>query len=145
MFKCAFYEKEITPPLGCHIPGYFNIRQGSDVKDRLMARASVISDGKETVALIAIDACGLVYEIREIIANRVSEFTGIKPENVLVAATHSHTAIPMYGFDRDEKVAEHQKGYFDIMPKLVADCAILAYKRLEEGEISYGLGSVDGI
>ncbi|MBR6729002.1 MAG: neutral/alkaline non-lysosomal ceramidase N-terminal domain-containing protein [Clostridia bacterium] len=145
MFKSAFYEKEITPPLGCHIPGYFNIREGSDVKDRLCARACVISDGSETVALIAIDACAIAYEVREMIANRVSAFTGIKPENVLVAATHSHTGIPMYGFDRDEKVAENQKGYFDVMPKLVADCAILAYKRLEESEISYNLGSVDGI
>ena len=89
MFKCAFYEKEITPPLGCHIPGYFNIRQGSDVKDRLMAKACVISDGKETVAMIAIDACGLVYKIRNIIAKRVSEFTGIKEENVLIAANES--------------------------------------------------------
>lgn len=145
MFKFAFYEKEITPPLGCHIPGYFNIRQGSDVKDRLMARASVISDGKETVALIAIDACFIKYETRNVIAKRVNEFTGIKPENVMVAATHSHTAIPMIDFDKDEKVAENQKGYFDMVPKLIADCAILAYKRLEEGEISYALGEVDGI
>jgi len=145
MFKCAFYEKEITPPLGCFIPGYFNIRQGSDVKDRLMAKACVISDGKETVALIAIDACGVVNEIRNIIAERVSEYTGIKPENVLVAATHSHTGIPLYGFNRDEEVAKNQEGYFDLVPKLIADCAILAYKRLEDSEITYSIGSVDGI
>ena len=145
MFKCAFYEKEITPPLGCYIPGYFNIRQGSDVKDRLMAKACVISDGKETVALISLDACGILPEIRNIIAKRVSEYTGIKEENVLVAATHSHTAIPLYGFDRDEEVAKNQEGYYDVVPKLIADCATLAYKRLEESEITYSLGSVDGI
>ncbi|MBQ7954092.1 MAG: neutral/alkaline non-lysosomal ceramidase N-terminal domain-containing protein, partial [Clostridia bacterium] len=110
MFKCAFYEKEITPPLGCHIPGYFNIRRGSDVKDRLMVKACVISDGKETVALIAIDACFIVYEIRNNIAKRVSEYTGIKPENVLVAATHSHTGIPLYGFDRDAEAVKNQEG-----------------------------------
>lgn len=145
MFKAAFYEKEITPPLGCHIPGYFNIRQGSDVKDRLMAKACVISDGKETVAFIAIDACGIVFEIRNIIAKRVSEFTGIPEENVIVSAVHSHTGIPMYGFKKDEEVAKMQEGYFDVFPKLIADCAILAYKRLEESELTYALGNVDGI
>ena len=56
MFKCGFYEREITPPLGCHLSGYGNIRPATDVKDRLMARACVISDGSETVALIAIVA-----------------------------------------------------------------------------------------
>ena len=145
MYKCGFYEKEITPPLGCFIPGYFNVRQGSDVKDRLMAKACVISDNKETVAFITIDACSLVNEIRNIIAKRVNEFTGIKEENVLVAATHSHTAIPAYGYNGDKEAAKHQEGYFDVVPKLIADCAILAYKRMVESEITYNLGSVDGI
>lgn len=45
MLKCAFYETEITPPLGCTIPGYFNTRYGSDVKDRLYAKAVVMDDG----------------------------------------------------------------------------------------------------
>ena len=55
MLKCAFYEREITPPLGCNLPGYGNCRPGSDVKDRLMAKATVISDGENTVAMIALD------------------------------------------------------------------------------------------
>ena len=145
MFKAAFYEKEITPPLGCHIPGYVNIRQGSDVKDRLMAKACVISDGKETVAFIAIDACAIVTKIRNVIAKRVNELTGIPENNVMVAAVHSHTGIPMYDFTREPEVAEHQKGYFDIFPKLIADCAVLAYKRLEESELTFAQGNVDGI
>ena len=149
MYKCAFYEKEITPPLGSHIPGYFNLRQGSDVKDRLMAKASVISDGKETVALLTIDSCGITKATRDIIAKRVNEFTGIKEENVLVAATHSHTGIPSAGYEKtanaDENAAKNQEGYFDVIPKLIADCAVLAYKRLEESEITFGMGEVDGI
>lgn len=145
MFKTAFYEKEITPPLGCHIPGYFNVRQGSDVKDRLMAKACVISDGKETVAMVAVDSCGITYDVRNTIAKRVNEYTGIPEENVVVAAVHSHTGIPAYGFNKDPEVAKNQEGYFDVIPKLIADCAILAYKRLEESELSYALGNVEGI
>lgn len=57
MLKCAFYEKEITPPLGCHIPGYFSLRAATDVKDRLYARAMVIKSDDETVAIISVDAC----------------------------------------------------------------------------------------
>ncbi|MBQ9940052.1 MAG: neutral/alkaline non-lysosomal ceramidase N-terminal domain-containing protein [Clostridia bacterium] len=145
MIKCAFYEKEITPPLGCNLPGYGNLRAGSDVKDRLMAKACVILDENETVALIAIDCLHITHDIRDEIAKRVNEFTPIKEENVLVAATHTHTGIPQKGYDSDQKAAENQNCYFDIFPKLIADCAILAYKRLEYSQIYFAMGKVDGI
>lgn len=146
MIKCAFYEKEITPPLGCNLPGYGSLRPGSDVKDRLMAKACVFSDGKETVALIALDSLRILYEVREEIAKRVSKFTGIPEKNVLVAAIHSHTGIPEKDYKCDNAdVMKSQEHYFDIFPKLIADCAILAYKRLEDSEITFGIGNVDGI
>lgn len=43
-----------------------------------MARSCVISEGKEPVALISIDSCGIVKSTRDIIAKRINEFTGIK-------------------------------------------------------------------
>ncbi len=143
MLKCAFYEREITPPLGSHLPGYGSNRPGSDVKDRLMAKACVISDGSETFAMLTVDACQILYSVRTEIANRINEFTGIPAENVLVAAVHSHTGIPA----RDYKGVgcEPQQGYFDVFPKLIADCAILAYKRLQDSEMTFGIGNVEGI
>lgn len=145
MFKCAFYEKEITPPLGCNLPGYANLRAGSDVKDRLMAKSCVISDGEETVALIAIDALHILYEVREQIAKRVNEFTGIPEKNVLVAAVHTHTGIPEKYYSANKEAADNQAYYYEIFPKLIADCAILAYKRLSASELFFGIGNVEGI
>jgi len=145
MLKCAFYEKEITPPLGCHISGYANLRKGSDVKDRLMAKACVFSDGKKTVALIALDALRIHYEIREEIAKRVHAFTGIPEENVLVAATLSHTGIPDKDYNGDKDALQNQAHYFDVFTKLIADCAILAYQRLQNSALSFGTGNVEGI
>jgi len=145
MFKCAFYEREITPPLGCDIPGYGSVRRGSDVKDRLMAKALVISNGDEIFAFITVDACSLYFEVRNEIAKRVSERTPIKMENVLVAAIHTHTGIPDKYRHYDDAAFEEQKGYFDVFPKLIADCAILAYKRLTESTLTFGVGDVKGI
>lgn len=145
MFKCGFYEREITPPLGCHLSGYGNIRPAVDVKDRLYARAFVVSDGKETVAMIAIDALRTHRKIRDAIAARVSEFTGISEENVLVAATHSHTGIPDPDFDTHPEMGERQKYYFNVFADIIADCAILAYKRMQESKMTFGIGNVEGI
>ena len=145
MLKCAFYEREITPPLGCAIPGYSNLRPGSDVKDRLMVKACVVSDGKETVALIALDALRILNRVRNAIAARVSKFTGIPESNVLVAAIHTHTGIPDANLSKNPEAAENQGEYFDFFQKVVADCAILAYNRLEDSELSFGIGNVEGI
>ena len=81
--KCAFYEKEITLPLGCDLSGYFNVRNGSDIKDRLYAKAIVVSDGSERVAIVCADACGLAFNVRENIAARVERFTDIKADNII--------------------------------------------------------------
>ena len=146
MLKCAFYEREITPPLGSHLSGYANIRKADGLKDRLMAKASVFSNGEETVALIALDALHLENELRCEVAKRVSKYTGIPEKNVLVGAVHSHTGIPAWKHVcDDEEVNYSQEHYFDVFAKIIADCAILAYQRLEETDAVFGIGNVDGI
>jgi len=86
MMKCAFYEREITPPLGSHLSGYANIRKANGLKDRLMAKACVFSNEGETIALIAVDALHMENELRNAAAARVSRYTGIPEKNILVAA-----------------------------------------------------------
>ena len=48
MLQCGFYEKEITPPLGSDIPGYFMKRPSTGVLDRLYAKAFAVSDGTDS-------------------------------------------------------------------------------------------------
>lgn len=145
MFEFGFYEKEITPPLGCNLPGYGNVRPGLDVKDRLYARAAVVREGDEAVAFISVDACTVENEIVSLITDRIEEFTGIPRSNVLLAYTHTHTGTPRFGFNDDEKIAKNQEEYHTVMSKLVADCAILAFKRLKKCTIHFGKGEVEGI
>lgn len=146
MLKCAFYEREITPPLASHLPGYANIRKANGLADRLMAKACVFSNGDETVAMIAADALHMENALRNEIAKRISQYTGILEKNVLVAAVHTHTGIPGWKhICDDEEVNYNQEHYFDVFAKIIADCAILAYQRLEETDMVFGVGNVEGI
>ena len=94
MFKIGLYEREITPLFGNSLCGYFNVRLVDGVKEKTYAKAVVIEKDDTTVAMLAIDACesddGLINAIRE----RVKKYIDIKDENLLIAATHSHTAGP---------------------------------------------------
>lgn len=149
MFEFGFYEKEITPPLGCGIPGYFNIRRGADVLDRLYARAVVVKDGDEKVAILSVDGLHPKTDICKNIADRIEKYTGIKRNNVMIAFTHSHTAIPFrfegIAFAGDAIVDDSVKGYIDVFERLVADCVTLADKRLKKATPSFGKGEVLGI
>ncbi|MBR2452635.1 MAG: neutral/alkaline non-lysosomal ceramidase N-terminal domain-containing protein [Clostridia bacterium] len=149
MFEFGFYEKEITPPLGCGIPGYFNIRRGQDVQDRLYARAMVVKDGDEKIAIISVDGLHPHTEICANIAKRVESYTGIPRKNLMIAFTHSHTAIPIrfegIPFIEDEIVQDSIKGYIDVFERLVADCVTLADLRLKKATAYFGKGEVQGI
>ncbi len=146
--KIAFYEKEITPPLGSSIPGYFNVRLGSDVKDRLYAKSMVIQSGETTVAILAADGCLVPSEMHEAVAKRVEQFTGIKKENLILHYIHTHTGIPTTNRNIEsapEEARYHEIGYFDVLSRLLADCVTLAYHRLEESKIFYACGVCEGI
>jgi len=149
MFEFGFYEKEITPPLGCGIPGYFSIRRGCDVLDRLYARAVVIKSGDERVAILSIDGLHPKKDICDNIVKRIEEYTGISRSHIMIAFTHSHTAIPFrfeeIAFSHDEIVADSVKGYVEVFTRLVADCVTLANLRLQKAVPSFGKGEVHGI
>lgn len=149
MFEFGFYEKEITPPLGCSVPGYFNIRRGSDVLDRLYARAVVVRENDKKIAIISVDGCHPVGRICDEIAKRVENYTKIPRESVLIGFTHTHTGLPLarggVPFEDDEIVADSIKGYMDVFTRLVADCAILADLRLHKCKALFGKGEVKGI
>lgn len=149
MFEFGFYEKEITPPLGCGIPGYFSIRRGCDVLDRLYARAVVIKSDNEKIAIISVDGLHPKTDICADIAKRVEKYTGIARDKLMIAFTHSHTAIPFrfeaVAFADDETVADSVKGYTDVFSRLVADCVTLADLRLKKATPYFGKGEVQGI
>lgn len=141
MLKCAFYEKEITPPLECHMTGYFNARPAEGVKDRLYVKAAVFENDGEAVAFIAADACGLGEDLCNKIISRVERLCGIRAENIMVISTHSHATLPT-GMST---IIHRDDIYLDVFCRLAADCVVLAYQRLVPATLKYAKGYVDNI
>lgn len=141
--KAAFYEVEITPPLGGFITGYYSRRFAKDVYERLYAKAVVIENNGEIIALLSFDACKLPEEAHDIITKRVYEYTGISPDRICVNINHTHCGIPIS--DNPEINAFGDDAYKDVFYRLAADAVILASKRLEDVEIKFGIDEVHGI
>ncbi len=141
--KVGFYEKDITPPLGCYMAGNYREQRGMDISEPLYARACVVNSGENTVAMVSIDACIYPADMHDRVCGRIKEYTGIEPENVLLTITHTHkgaslTSNPEYECYRDEP-------YVDVVYRLIADCVILAYKRMNETKAYFGKGYADDI
>lgn len=141
--KVAFYECDVTPPLGGFIWGYYSERFANDVFTRLYAKAVVVQDGDDVSAFVAIDTCSIPEGIHEAVTKRVYEYTGIKPENVCISSDHSHTGAPVH--DGPEVGCYKDDAYTDVFFRLCADAIILAYKRLDDAEGNYAAIDVDNL
>lgn len=141
MIRCGFYETEVTPPIGSHIPGYWAERPSTGVLDPLYVKAFVTDDGKNRTALILVDTCELLNHQTKAILDRVQALTGLTPDQVAVSTNHSHYGIPTgepYGAPEDAE-------YMAVFCRLAADCVYLALQRLTPCTLSFGLGHVEGI
>ena len=134
--RAAFYECDITPPLGCFIWGHYERRFAEDVMDRLYAKAAVIESEGELAAILCIDACALPHDMHDAVTRRVQEFTGIDPERVCITVNHTHWGAPILSLP--ELNSYKDDPYTDVCYRLCADAVILAYKRLQESKARFG-------
>ena len=83
----------ITPPFG--YPHYRG--ESSGANDSLYARALVLKQGENTVALVICDLLWVERGLSSSVRLLVSEKTGIPYSNIIIAGTHTHTGpSPQY-------------------------------------------------
>ena len=100
-------------------------RNYEGILDHLYARAIVLDDGTTSAALISLDAGGVSEQIWQNVTRQVESELGIPAKNVLMTATHTHSA------------PGQQAGRY--VPKIV-ESVRLAKQRLAPARVGYGNG-----
>ena len=140
---CA--KVNITPPLGISLIGSYG-KPSDDVLDELYAKALVLDDGTNTVAIVSAD---LLYtpleEITGPVRKIIAEKTGIPKQNILVCATHTHSGPEVFtrskfGTAGDESAPDIDRSYLDTLVKKIAGSVLIAHKEMQEVKI----GAVKG-
>ncbi|NQT13652.1 MAG: neutral/alkaline non-lysosomal ceramidase N-terminal domain-containing protein [Planctomycetes bacterium] len=85
----------ITPPLEYRMCGYFHERLSTGTHDPLLAKAVVLRQGRRQAAIVLCDLIGFPRELTVHVRRVAQEKTGIPADNILLAATHTHTG-PLY-------------------------------------------------
>lgn len=127
----------LTPPIGLPIIGGFVPFPSTHVHDDLHARCLVLDDGNKKIALVVCDLLGIHRVISEDARRLINERLGIRPECVMISATHTHSATSALGEDRlkpDQTADEYQTFVAD----RIADGVTRAFNNLQAAEIAFG-------
>ena len=136
MFRAGAATSNITPPLGTLRIGGFAPYPTTHVHDELHARCLVLDDGQTTLALVACDLLGFHRSVSVEARRLIQEATGIPPENVVVSATHTHSAGNSLGTSRytnEQELDEYQQ----FIARRVADGVRCAKNVLRPAEIAF--------
>lgn len=133
-FRAGAATSNVTPPLGGAIIGGFVPFPATDVHDELHVRCLVLDDGKTRLALVVCDLLGVSSLVSAEARKLVQEKTGIPAENVLVSATHTHSATSALAKSPDGKPDDYQR----FVIQRIADAAGCAVKRLRPAQVGWG-------
>ncbi|MFM7129595.1 MAG: neutral/alkaline non-lysosomal ceramidase N-terminal domain-containing protein [bacterium] len=130
--KVGTAEMDITPPNGFPMAGYYHERLAEGVIDPLKARAMVFSGNGEKAAMVAMDLCGVTTDLADQIRKGAAEETGMKYENIVVSATHSHTSPDYYKTLHDYLAGEKgDAGRIAYVQKLIGN-AVAAIEKADK-------------
>lgn len=92
--KAGLAEADITPEPGMEKPGGYGKAYNKEVHDPCKVRVAVFDDGNMRVALVGVDALVVRRPLVEAARKRICERCGIRPEAILIGASHSHSSGP---------------------------------------------------
>lgn len=141
-FRAGVAVRVITPdPLLPVSGGIGTPNPASLQKGDLYARALVLEKGDTRVAIVSIDNLGwpavLGNQSRKLIK-------GIPPENILIGATHTHSAPDAYGFPDSSGHSNVNLKYLDWCVHQIADAVNEAVKNLQPAWLKIVVGVAKG-
>jgi neutral ceramidase len=90
--KAGVAETEITGQVGIELAAEFEPRASKGARTPLFAKALVLSDGAETLAIVALDVFGLQTDPIKHMVRDTAERCGLKSEAVMIVCSHTRGA-----------------------------------------------------
>ena len=93
--SAGWAERNITPTPGAPLAGYSerpNEKRSTAVHDPVHARAIVLGDGKDTVALVGCDLLMTTLNIAQLVWKGVATETSLTQDSILFTTSHSHSS-----------------------------------------------------
>jgi hypothetical protein len=134
MFRAGAASVDITPEkLPVISSGGFLARTGTVIRDRLFARGLALDDGTTQIVFVVADTLFVPGELCDEVKEVAKRSTGIAPDNILIAATHTHSAgclVGCLGSDTD-------RDYVDQVRRQLVECIEQSLANLQPAQIGW--------
>lgn len=140
----------ITPDRPCYMGGYaYRTVKSIGAHDDLLCNALVIKNNDTPIVLCSLDILLVYKELVDDIKAQVSKKHGVKPENIIIAAIHTHGAPEM----RDERLPVlndvPDEKYSDIFKQMIIERTVETIDRcfeagFEPARAEYRVVNVEG-
>lgn len=137
VFRAGAATSNITPPLGNLIVGGFGPQPSKHIHDELFARCIVLDDGQTSLALVVCDLLGISTATTREAQRLIEKNSGIPAANVLICATHTHSASSALGPDRFA-FTPPLDDYQTFVARRIADGVQRAKNLLRPAEFAFG-------
>ena len=130
--QAGFARIDISPKV---FPVRTYLATAEKIGDPLYARAAAVSDGRETVVMVAFDIVILEWEYVQRLREQFAVATGLPERNLLVCATHNHACPAVVDRPGNPK----EPDYIEFMIEQGVKVAAAAFKDMEP--VTVGRGS----
>jgi neutral ceramidase len=139
----------ITPPVGVWLSGYGGRDKPSDdIFDELYAKALVLDNGSDAVAIISVDLLWIPPQITSEVRAIVKDKTGISEQNVIVSATHTHFGPRIFSRMKLGPEAADNKvdaAYVRTLVEKMANSVFIAHKNMQDVALGAARGRLPEI
>jgi len=130
------YIQDVTPPFdSLLINGSFTERRrGKMNPGDLSARCFVLERSDINIAIAVVDSCMIPRDVCDQAKALASKATGIPPERIVIAATHTHSAPSTMDYCLGTMA---DPAYTKFLPGKIAEGIIQAHKKLEPAQVGW--------
>jgi hypothetical protein len=136
VLRAGAATSNITPPLGVSLNGGMSDRTATHIHDELHARCLVLEGGAKKLAIVVCDSCMMPQSILNAAKHLAHGHTGIPLDQMLVSATHTHTAPAVTGVFQSEP----DPAYREFLAVRISDGIRRAVNNLAPAKIGWGVG-----
>lgn len=134
-FRAGAHAIDVTPTeLPVRVAGSIRETWREKVTDRLHSRALVLDDGTTKLVIVAVDTCLMDREMLDSAKAMAAKATGIPAANMLISATHAHSAPAVMGCHGTEPHLDYRA----FLTKRIAEGVIQAHANLRRAVIGWG-------
>lgn len=147
--KAGAAQVDITPKDSQFLFGYPHVkRYSTDIHDKLWSSSLYLSDGNEQVLFIANDIIFVSKETANYARKEISARTGIKPENIMITATHTHSGpitVDYVSNQADPIIPKADQKYVAFMEDCIVKSATEAVGNAQLAKVGLAIADDTGV